>query len=54
MDVLIKWLAQVEYVRKVKQGEHDIQFQKNCNYQEDHRVPFNTQVAGEIICPLHG
>ena len=54
MKVLIQWLDKVEYVRKGGKGDHNIQFQKNCNHQEDQRVQFHDQVAGEIICPIHG
>ena len=49
----IQQLALVEYLRKGKQGDHNIQFRKTFNHQEDQRIPFHTQVSGYIICPLH-
>ena len=46
MKESIKWLAIFEYVPKVNQGDHNIQFRKNGNHQEYQRVPFHTKVSG--------
>ena len=39
---------------KERQGDHNIQFQKNCNNQEDQRATFNTQVVGEKLFQWKG
>ena len=52
MKVLIYWVDQDEYVRKGMQGDHNIQFQNNCNHQEYKRATFHTQVVGEKLCQL--
>ena len=52
--VVIYWFAWVEYVRKGRQGEQNIQFQNNCNHQEDQSAPFHTQAAREKFCPIEG
>ena len=47
MKQSIKWLALVDYMHEGKQGDHNIQFRKNGDHQEDQRVPFHTQDSGE-------
>ena len=39
-------------MRKVRQGDHNIQFQETCNHQEYQSTPFHTQVSGDKLCPL--
>ena len=41
-------------MRKGSQGDHNIQFQKNCNHREDQRAQFHTQIVGEKLCQLQG
>ena len=40
-------------MRKGRQGDHNIPFQKKCNRQEYQRDPFRTQVVGNKICQQH-
>ena len=50
VKLLIYWIAQVEYVRKGRQGDHNIRLRKKCNHQEDQRASFHTQVVGDKSC----
>ena len=52
VKVLIYCIARVEYVRKGRQGDHNIQFQKHCDHQEYQRAPFHAQVVGDNFYPL--